>query len=215
MKKINIIHKISQESIGKMVPCFKPIYKRYRAGETILSYSYEEVRKVALLKSGAAKLEILNSDGEAFLIEYYSSGDIFGEFFSLPIENYEYIVTAIQPCEVIYIDYEHIIRPCVNLCEHHSQLISNLFIMSAQKAQELSLHISILSQSNIRNKLMAYLNYARGVSPTDNDGFFRIPMKLVDLAKYLHVDRSAMMREIRQMKADGIIDGKSRMFKLL
>lgn len=214
MDKRQILYNISPESLDKMIPCFKPVYKKYMAGETIISYTYDHVGQVAVLRKGAAKLEILNADGETFLLEHYSGGDIFGEFFSLPIDNYEYLVTALENSEVIYIDYEHIIKPCENLCEHHSQLISNLFIMSAQKSQELSLHISILGQSSTRSKLLAYLKYISGISSVDSDGYFTIPMKLTDLAKYLHVDRSAMMREIRQMKADGLIEGKNRKFKL-
>ncbi len=214
MDKRQILYHISPESLDKMIPCFKPVYKKYLAGETIISYTYDHVGQVAVLRKGSAKLEILNSDGETFLLEHYFSGDIFGEFFSLPIDNYEYLVTALEDSEVVYIDYEHIIKPCENLCEHHSQLISNLFIMSAQKSQELSLHISILGQSSTRSKLLAYLKYISGVSSVDAEGFFTIPMKLTDLAKYLHVDRSAMMREIRQMKADGLIEGKNRKFKL-
>ena len=147
MDKRQLLDNISDESIEKMIPCFNPVIKNYMAEETILSYTYDAPGKVAVMRKGSAKLEILNSDGETFLLEHYFVGDIFGEFFSLPISNYEYLVTALEDCEVVYIDYNHIIKPCENLCNHHSQLISNLFIMSTQRSQELSLHISILGQN--------------------------------------------------------------------
>lgn len=40
-------------------------------------------------------------------------------------------------------------------------------------------------------------------------------MSLAELAEYIAVDRSAMMREIKTMKNDGIIDSRRREFKLL
>ena len=45
--------------------------------------------------------------------------------------------------------------------------------------------------------------------------FFEIPMSLAELAEYISVDRSAMMREIKAMKNDGIINSRRREFKLL
>lgn len=215
MDKRQLLYNISDESLEKMIPCFNPVIKNYMAGETILSYTYDSPGKVAVMRKGSAKLEILNSDGETFLLEHYFVGDIFGEFFSLPINNYEYLVTALEDCEVVYIDYNHIIKPCENLCNHHSQLISNLFIMSTQRSQELSLHISILGQSSTRSKLIAYFKYVSGTNENSKDGYFDIPMKLTDLAKYLHVDRSAMMREIRRMKSDGLIEGGNGSYRML
>ncbi|KGF09386.1 hypothetical protein HMPREF1635_02935 [Clostridiales bacterium S5-A14a] len=215
MDKRQILYNISDESLEQMIPCFNPVVRNYMADEIILSYTYDKPGKVAVMRNGSAKLEILNSDGETFLLEHYFAGDIFGEFFSLPISNYEYLVTAIDDCEVVYIDYNHIIKPCENLCNHHSQLISNLFIMSAQRTQELSLHISILGQSSTRSKLTAYFKYISGVNSNSSDGYFEIPMKLTDLAKYLHVDRSAMMREIRRMISDGLIEGGNGRYRML
>ena len=89
MDKRQFLYNISDESLEKMIPCFNPVIKNYMAGETILSYTYDAPGKVAVMRKGSAKLEILNSDGETFLLEQYFVGDIFGEFFSLPISNYE------------------------------------------------------------------------------------------------------------------------------
>ncbi|MDD7513315.1 MAG: helix-turn-helix domain-containing protein, partial [Clostridiales bacterium] len=54
-----------------------------------------------------------------------------------------------------------------------------------------------------------------GLNDNSRNGFFDIPMKLTDLAKYLHVDRSAMMREIRRMKSDGLIEGGNGSYRML
>lgn len=214
MEKRSFFDEISRESMEMIMPCFKPYWKDYRAGETILTYDAGVPDRVEILERGKAKLQILNDEGDIFLIEHIKEGDVFGEPFALPLDKFAYIVTAETDARVMYLDYNHIIKPCENLCNHHSQLISNLFIMAAQKSQELSLHISLLHQNTIRQKLMAYLSYAASVNKKSSDGYFSIPISLVDLAEYLSVDRSAMMREIKAMKNDGLIEGNRREFKL-
>lgn len=224
MDKRTLLYNISDESIRNMIPCFKPVRNKYSAGETILTYSDDEIKDVAVLQKGSARLELFNSEGTVALVENYYEGDIFGCIFSLPLDAFEYVVTAETDCSVLFVDYNHIITPCSNVCPHHSQLISNLFIMAAQRSQELSLHISILGQPSIRSKLITYLKCirsaeikkrGRAASANVNSIVFTIPTSLSQLAEYLRVDRSAMMREIKAMKADGLLDSERRDFRLM
>ena len=215
LEKRRVLDDISRESRALMLPCFKPWWKDFATGETILSYDAGIPKSIAVLEKGKAKLQILSESGDVFLLEHINEGDLFGELFSLPLNSFEYIVTSETNCRVMFVDYEHIIKPCENLCNHHSQLISNLFMMAAQKSQELSLHISLMHQNTIRQKLMAYLNYISASSEKRSDGSFDIPISLVELAEYLSIDRSAMMREIKSMKNDGLISGNRREFIIL
>lgn len=219
MGKMTLLNNITPESIEEMLPCFQPVVKHYKAGETILSYSSQAFNQIGVLLKGNAKLEFFNADGDDFLLETYEDHDVFGELFSLPLDNFQYLVTATTDCVVIYVSYEHIITPCPHLCPHHNQLISNLFVMTAQKTQELSLHISILNQSSTRGKLLAYLRYIRaknGVRKNEQgEEIFTLPISLSQLAEYISVDRSAMMRELKAMKTAGIIKGNKREFSIV
>ena len=214
MQKRRVLDDISKESKSLMLPCFNPWWKEYQAGERIMSYDAGVPTTIAVLEKGLAKLQIINEDGDLFLLERIVEGDLFGELFALPLDSFEYTVTAESHCRVMYVNYQHIIEPCENLCTHHSQLISNLFMMAAQKSQELSLHISLMHQNTIRQKLLAYLHYISSVTGKRSDGSFEIPISLAELAEYLSVDRSAMMREIKAMKNDGLIAGNRREFIL-
>lgn len=217
MKRRELLDDISIESLERMIPCFRPIVKKYVKGETILTYDDAEDVKpnhIAVLQHGRAKLEVLNIEGDIFRLESYEDGDVFGELFTLPLYANEYIVTAEEPCRVIYLDYNHVITPCEHVCHHHTQLISNLFVMTAQKTQELSFHLSILNQHSIRDKLLCYLKFVRVAAGVPEGGEFTIPMTLSKLAEYLRVDRSAMMREIRSMKNAHLLESTQRRFKL-
>ncbi len=202
---------ISKESLNKMIACFKPEFKDYKAGETIMQFSYE-IKNIGIIIKGKARLVGINADGEYIITENYTSRDVFGELFSFPLEGYEYYVEAVEDCQVIYLDYNHTISPCDNVCPHHSQLISNLFYLTAQKSQALTLHLNILNQHTIRKKLLTYLQYIQGKTGEDT---FEIPMSLVSLAEYLCVDRSALMREIRLLKKEGVLESNRRTFTFL
>ncbi|WP_425755954.1 Crp/Fnr family transcriptional regulator [Ihubacter sp. rT4E-8] len=213
MKKRYFTDQISKDSLEKMILCFQPQYKTYQPGETILAYS-DGLEQIGILLSGSAKLYYIAENGDTSLLENYKDGDLFGEAFSLPLDNYEYIVTASSTCRAVFVEYRHLVTPCQNACQHHSQLISNLFLMAAQKSQELSLHISILNQPTIRKKLLAYLRYSQTACNAHEKEYFEIPFSLGALAEYLAVDRSAMMREIRNLKKDGYLDSSRRRFLL-
>lgn len=214
MRKVRFLDNISKDSIDKMIPCFKPSFRNYKAGETILSYS-DNPEQVAILLSGSAKLYFSDIEGDYGLLETYEEGDLFGDVFSLPLNGYEYTVTAITDCHVVFISYHHILHPCCHVCEHHSQLISNLFLMTTQRSQELSLHINILGQPTTRKKLLTYLQFIQAGSGAGEGEFFEIPMSLGSLSEYLCVERTAMMREIRKMNEDGILESNRRQFRLL
>ena len=210
MKKHFISDGISGDSVKKMLRCFEPQFRRYKQGETVMRYS-DKIDKIGLMRTGSAQLQFIDAEGNCGLLETYEEKNIFGELFHLSLESFEYIVEAMTDCEVIFIDYQHIITPCEKTCSHHSQLINNLFLMTAERSQAQSLHLSILNQPNIRKKLLAYLRYIRSISASNP---FTIPMTLSALAKYLCVDRSAMTREIHQMNAEGIIKSNRKEFFL-
>lgn len=214
MKKVHFMDHISKESIDKMIPCFKPRFKDFKQGETIMAYS-DCQEQVGVILEGSAKLYFSDIEGDFGLLETYHDGDLFGDVFSLPLTGYEYVVTAVTDCKVVFISYHHIMHPCCNVCPHHSQLISNLFLMTTQKSQELSLHINILGQSTTRKKLLTYLQFVQSGRHTDAGESFEIPMSLGELSEYLCVERTAMMREIRKMNEDGILDSNRRTFRLL
>ena len=77
---------------------------------------------------------------------------------------------------------------------------------------KLNTRIELLTKKNIRDKLLTYFNLlsTRTLSKT-----FTLPFSLTDLADYLSVDRSAMMRELSHLKEEGFIEKKGNSFTIL
>ena len=72
--------------------------------------------------------------------------------------------------------------------------------------------IQLLTKKTIREKL---LDYFKMTSRKKNSKSFKLDMSLSDLADYLSTDRSALMRELKHLKEDKIIDVDGKTFKLL
>ena len=74
------------------------------------------------------------------------------------------------------------------------------------------MYTDILSKRSLRQKLLAYFDTLRKESGSNT---FTLPMSLSSLADYLCVDRSAMMREIKQLREEGFLASDKRTFTLL
>ena len=183
----------------------------YQKGETIMNYT-DELQKVGVLMSGKAHLYTIDYDGNFMLLERFEADGLFGELFALPLANLEYIVEADSDCEVLFIQYGRIIHPCSNTCHHHTQLIDNLFHLSTKKAQRLTQRINLLGSKSTSQKLLGYLSYMQNKT---NSNSFTIEMSLTDLAEYLCVDRSSMMRELKALKEEGVLESKGKKFTML
>ena len=130
----------------------------------------------------------------------------------LPADSQHYYVCATTDTKVMFIDYEHVIKRCENACHHHSQMVSNLLQMIALRSRQQTDRIYMLSRSSTRKKLMAYLHL---LAAEKNTGKFKLPMSYTALAQYLSVDRSAMMREIRNLTDEGVLWRDGRNVELL
>lgn len=99
-------------------------------------------------------------------------------------------------------NYDMFERKCKKGCKFHEELLIGLPNLVLTKVSDLNLRIEILSQKTIRDKILSYF---RILSQNSFSKTFTVPFSLTDLADYLSVDRSAMMREIKALKEDGII----------
>lgn len=193
---------VNKAEYQQMVSCFHAIEKQYSAGELICSYG-ENSSQIGVVLEGKLHLVRTHADGRQTLLEQLNPGDIFGETFSFISQSESSLqVYSIVKSKVLYMDYSHLIKRCSKACPHHSILVNNALLMISQKAVQLSQRLEVLSQRSTREKLYCYFSIL--ASQTDSRSF-DLPFSYSALADYLSVDRSAMMREIKKLKDDGLV----------
>lgn len=211
MENVRLFDGVSPESIEAMVSCFNMQERNFKKGETILVFS-QELEYLCVLLSGKAHLYCTDSDGEYTMLETYKTDDIFGEIFAMPYGQLGYAVEADSECRVMFIRFSCIYGRCPNACAHHTQLTHNLFSLSAEKAQSLSMRINLISKKSLRKKLMAYFEYLSELNDSDS---FELDLSMSQLSNFLCVDRTSMTRELKNMCDDGLITRSSRKVTLL
>ena len=211
MNAVTLFSYITQEEQERMKVCFGMREVCYENNETIMEYAYS-MKKIGLLLEGQAVLYCCDEEGNQYMMDNLETDSVFGEPFLLPEESQHYYVCARGKTRVLFIDYEQVIKRCENACHHHSQMVSNLLQMTALRSRQQTDRIYMLSRSSTRKKLIAYLH---SLAAEKNAGKFKLPMSYTALAQYLSVDRSAMMREIKNLSDEGVIRRNGRNVELL
>lgn len=207
-----LFYNISYEEYQSMLICLSARERRFQAGETIASFG-DSLKSVGILSSGMACVVRYESNGSRTILEHLGPQDIFGENLAFQNPSYDSIhVVCEEACEILFIDYRHITSPCAKACKCHHQLIQNMLLIISEKTVQLSERIEVLSKRSIREKLLCYFLQLSNQSASDS---FRIPFTMMDLADYLSVDRSAMTRELKKLKEEGIIQLEKRVVTLL
>ena len=111
---------------------------------------------------------------------------------------------------IILFNRYRFIHPCENRCPRHTILVKHLSQILAQNNINLYNKISILSKRTIRDKILAYLNLIN----INNEPYFDIPLNRQELANFLAVDRSALSKELSNLKQEGIIDFNKNHFSI-
>lgn len=208
MNKLLIEKDFTAEEISGLYSCFNPFEKSYRKNEVVMRMS-EESDDVGIITDGTAYLVSINSDGQKSIVNCYRRGDVFGSRFSPNSLLNAYYIVAHTPCNITYISYKKLTSRCENCCGKHVRLL-DLFISTSVRRWQI--HIDILSQRTIRSRLIYYFAY---LTSEEGKSAVKLPMSLSDLADYLSVDRSAMMREIKKLNADGVIRSKGTSVEVL
>ncbi len=211
MEKAKIFEGIDSCELEKMMECFGAKQKKFSSGSSLSTRRYNEPL-LGVILSGEADLVRYDYDGYRNILEHLDAGDVFGDIFMRTEGADELAIVCEKKCEVLYIDYKNVIKRCPNACAYHSVLVDNILKIMAEKVQKLRTHLELLSQRTLRTKLM---NYFKMLSKQAGSNSFTLPFTLADLADYLYVDRSAMLREMKNLREENLISSRGKNIKLI
>lgn len=203
MDKIDhIFQNISKEDLDRMMVCFHISEKSYGPGACICSYGQNK-EQIGIIMEGEVQLLRTHADGRQTILEHMKAGNIFGEPLSpsSPFTNTLQIY-SIGKSKILYMDYAHLVKRCSRACPYHSQLVNNALQLIAQKTVQLNERLEVLSQRTTRQKLQSYFSI---LAAQNQSRTFTLSFSYSSLADYLSVDRSAMMRELKKMREEGLL----------
>ena len=181
--------------------CHQLVKKEYSKGETITSY-IEKRKQIFIMLSGEASLIRYDEKGTKDIVDFFREGSVFGEAFYNVYLSSELSVVATKKCSCLTIMYDDVIKKCDAKCKYHEELNSTLLNLLFETTTHLNSRIEVISKRTIREKLHIYLET---LSIENFSNRVKIPFSLTDLADFLSVNRSAMMRELKALEDDKII----------
>lgn len=212
MKDAPLFKHVSEETLEPMLACLNGHVKVYEKGEYI-SLAYEEVKNVGMILKGTVQMVQEDVWGRKTLLMFINRHELFGETFicgdhALPTVSF-YASTHV---EVLFLPIHRVMHTCTNACAFHHTAIENLIRMIANKNEQLIEKIEILSQKTLKDKISVFLSIEAKRSQSD---YFELPTGRVELADYLCADRSALTRELNNMKKEGLIDFDKNTFRII
>lgn len=212
LQKSPLFQNISYDEYRAMVHCFQAVHRSFQADEVIYDFSAPKNNIVGIIENGEAALIRIDAEGVSTVMEELTVGGVFGQTLAFAGASGDSLeVLARTPCEVLFIDYPHILKRCECACTHHSLLVQNMLKLMSDKAQALSERIDVLSRRSIRDKLLCYFRQMADKVGTET---FTLPFSLSTLADYIATDRSAMMRELKKLREEGVVSSEGRTFTL-
>lgn len=179
----------------------------YKKNNIIMS-SVKQDNIICILVSGHIQIIKNDYNGNRTIIEDLKENSIFGTITS-SISNNEYEIFTKEDSKIIIIDFNEIITYDETKSYYFNQFLKNILKIMSNKIKKNNERIEILTNKTIRDKLLAYFKI-NNINKT-----IILPFTLTDLADYLAVNRSAMTRELKNLKEEGLIEIKDKKIKIL
>jgi CRP-like cAMP-binding protein len=212
LKKCALFRNMEDKDLGTLLKCLGAQVKNYAAEEYIF-FAGDEINYIGIVASGVIEILKESLAGNKHIVAFLGPSDMFAEGIVCTASRVSPVtVQANEASEVLMIPYERIIKSCGNSCSFHIGLIQNMMVVLGEKNVNLNRKLELLTLKGMREKLASFLiNEAR----MKRSNTFQIMLNRTELADYLNVSRTSMIRELTRMKEEGLIDFYGSSFKLL
>lgn len=212
IKGYSLFEGMIPEEIASVLHCIGHSIKTYEKGEFI-SLTSEQVKWVGIPLSGSVQMLKEDLWGNRVILAFITMGQIFGETFACNKDTVSTVsFLSADATRILFLPFHQVLTSCGRSCTHHHRLIENMVTLIADKNFQLMEKIEIISKKTLRAKILTYLGQeARHHSSLQ----FQSAFGRVAMAEYLGADRSALTRELLNMKRDGLIDFYKNSFQIL
>ena len=156
---------------------------------------------IGIVISGTAAIIKYDYLGNRNILDNLEFNSMFGRPFLYMDKDASIVATS--DCEVLFLDYDKLLENKGSF----DKINANINKIITLKITELYERVEILSKRTIKEKLICYFNM---LASKKGKKTFVLPISYIELADYLSVDRSAMMREIKKLKDTKVISTKTK-----
>lgn len=211
LKQSKLFAGLSSEEMEMALDHMNAKIRSYAKGELILRFG-EEVKYAIMVLEGEARgtlyepverpMDVIHvKEGEILLLP----GSIIDGFVNRGEQE------AITKATVLFMDMRSILEEIGNSDIWCNKLTYNIITLLAEHSVRLNKRLGMIAHKEIRDRVMLYLN----TLPVQDGGVRKLPMNMTALARFLHVDKSAMYKNIKEMQEEGVLEWDGREIKIL
>ncbi len=198
---INIFNGIATEDKDKLLKLIEADIFTFKKELTILSRSKND-NTFFIILSGCIQIIRNDYNGNRIITNELYENDVFGSTI-LSVSNSEYDIITKEDTKIAIIEYDRVILKDYNNCIFYNKFIKNLLQITSNSMKLKNERIEILTKKTIRNRLLEYFKISSKKSGSKK---IYLQISFTELAEYLATDRSAMTRELKNLKDEGFIE---------
>lgn len=211
MRDAALFHGLTDKELTTALDRLRAKEKAYPK-DAFLFLAGDRTGEMGLVLTGSVTIESGDLWGNRTILSHIGPGQFFAETYALLAEPLLVDVRANEDCRVLFCDLIGM-RQGAEIGERWAAKVTvNLLTISAHKNLTLSSRSFHTAPKTVRARVMAYLN---SVALQKGGREFDIPFDRQQLADYLNLDRSALSKELGNMREDGLIRCRKNHFVLL
>lgn len=202
---------IDETKLVSILGCIGAQMRSYRKDEFVF-LAGDKATGVGVVLSGGVRILQEDFQGGRAILAHVAPGEVFGEafpFLSNPVLRVS--VAASEASEIMTLNYQKIVTGCSSACGFRIQLFMNMLQILAEKSVQLTEKLEHLSKRTTREKVLSFLSMQALLAKSAT---VTIPFNKTELAEYLCVDRSALARELKTMRDEGVLQYNRNVFEL-
>ena len=194
---------VSPAALSGLLDQLRARLETFPAGAVLVARG-EQVREVGVVLAGSARSLIQDAAGGELIVSLVEPGSFLGVLLAASRTRKSPVtVQATQETTAIFFPARELTR---------SPLLENFLDSVAEQSLSLNDRIDCLIRRSVREKVSTYL---LRTAARQGSREITLPLDREAMANYLNVERSALSRELSRMKADGLIDYRKNVFRLL
>lgn len=202
LAKCDLFRGIAEAELPDALRWLNTTEKTYQKGEMVFMIG-DVMKRDGIVLEGTVSVSFLDESDNSVNMNVFSQGNLFGESLAYlggsksPVQ-----MEAGSKCRIAFFDFKAVMTAEEYAKGYQATLTSNLLRDFARQNFFLNRKLRIMSQKRLRDRVKVYLR-GQGVAP---DGVICVPFSRSEWAEFMGVNRSALSRELSNMRSEGILE---------
>ena len=211
LAKCDLFRGIAEAELPDALHWLNTTEKTYQKGEMVFMIG-DVMKRAGIVLEGTVSVSFLDESDNNVNMNVFSQGNLFGESLAYLGGNKSPVqMEASSKCRIAFFDFKAVMSAEEYAKGYQATLASNLLRDFARQNFFLNRKLRIMSQKRLRDRIKVYLR-GQGVAP---DGLICVPFSRSEWAEFMGVNRSALSRELSNMRSEGILEVVGKNVRIL